>query len=166
KNWSISEDEFVQVGREEIGDSNLNFKMSGLEIKPSTLAGMIEEVRGLYERFVRFPTDGFEGAEVELNHRTDDGVELVGKVDAVYSAGEDGYRLVDWKTGDLGDVVHQLDFYTLLWALDRQSLPEVVEAISVSTGERHLASPTEERLVETINDVAGMVNELRAAWSR
>lgn len=160
----IQSSEFTRVCREEIGNSNLNFKMGGLEIKPSSLTGIIEEVRGLYDRFVRLPTAGFEGAEVSLSHQGDQGVELVGKVDAVYREEEKGVRLVDWKTGDLGEPEDQLGFYSLLWALTRGSIPVCVEAISVKTGDVHRTRPTEESVQRVAADVAAMVSHLRAAW--
>lgn len=161
----ISAEVFAQTCKQEIGDSNLNFKMGGLEIKPSTLNGMIEEVRELYERFVRFPMDGFEAAEVALSHQTEDGVEIFGTVDAVYREEISGHRLVDWKSGDLGDVADQLDFYSLLWALEKGEIPSAVEAVSVRTGERHHASPTEFDISRTAGEVAAMVSSLREAWA-
>lgn len=161
----IPADEFARTCKQEIGDSNLNFKMGGLEIKPSTLNTMIEEVRELYERFVRFPSDGFDAAEVPLRHETDDGVELVGTVDAVYREEIGGHRLVDWKTGELGDVEDQLGFYSLLWALENDQIPAAVEAVSVRTGERHHSSPTIDDVNRTANDVATMVTGIRVAWA-
>lgn len=163
---SIASDDFVQACREEIGGSNLVNKMGGLELKPSTLAGVIEEVRGLYERFVRFPQDGFEGTEVTLAVHPADGVELVGTVDAIYKEDLGGHRLVDWKTGELGEVHDQLNFYALLWALDRDEIPAYVEAVSVRTGERFRAEPTSNE-VEAVAIVVGeMVDTLRENWSR
>ena len=110
----IKSDEFAQACREEIGSSNLNHKLAGLEIKPSTLVGVIEEVRVLYDRFTRLPTEGFEGSEVDIKHQTDSGIELVGIVDAVYREDLGGHRLVDWKTGELGEPEDQLMFYAML----------------------------------------------------
>lgn len=161
----INSTDFAQACREEIGNSNLNFKMGGLEIKPSSLTGMIEEVRALYDRFVRHPTTGFEGSEVPLSHETGDGVELVGKVDAVYREEEQGFRLVDWKTGDLGDPEDQLGFYSLLWVLTKGEVPVCVEAISVKTGDVHRTYPTEESVQQVATGVASMVNYLRTAWN-
>lgn len=99
---SIDPDGFNQVCREEIGSSSLNMKMAALGLgKPSVLAPLIEEVQALYQRFRNVPVDGFVGAEVDLAAEPADGVNLVGKVDAVF--GDDsGPRLVDWKTGELG----------------------------------------------------------------
>jgi len=162
----IDAEEFDQACREEIGASTLNFKMGGLEIKPSSLSGMIEEVRGLYDRFVRFPGAGFEGSEVPLAHQTDGGVELVGKVDAIYREDVGGHRLVDWKTGELGDPVDQLRFYSLLWALERDEVPVCVEAVSVKTGESHRAHPTMEELEGVAAEVAAMAAEMRGSWNQ
>ena len=74
----ISSEEFVQACKEEIGASGLNNKLGSVGLKPSTLAGVIEEVRSLYERFIKLPGEGFEGSEVVLDFQNDDGVQLVG----------------------------------------------------------------------------------------
>lgn len=161
----ISSDEFVQACREEIGGSALNNKLAGLEMKPSVLAGVIEEVRGLYERFTKFPGDGFEGSEVQVDHETEDGVRLVGTVDAVYREDINGHRLVDWKTGELGEPQDQLMFYALLWALDRGEIPAYVEAVSVRTGERYRAVPSGNDVETVARDIAELVNGMRQAWS-
>jgi hypothetical protein len=160
----IGAEDFDQVCREEIGRSNLNHKMGGLELKPSSLGMIIEEVRALYTRFVQFPGEGFQGSEVEIAHRDDNGIELVGKVDAVYLTGPGDVRLVDWKTGDLGDPEHQLRFYALLWALDRDQIPVRVEAVSVLTGDIHRSEPTREMVEAVAAEVALMAGELRLAW--
>lgn len=161
----ISPDDFAQACREEIGSSGLNYKMSGLEMKPSVLNGLVEEVRGLYERFVNLPEEGFEGSEVELEHLTDDKIQLVGKVDAVYREDLGGHRLVDWKTGELGEPEDQLMFYALLWALQEEDVPSYVEAISVRTGERYRTVPSTADLQGVAGEVAELVNEMRTAWS-
>lgn len=161
----IASEEFVQACREEIGGSNLNHKLAGLEMKPSTLAGVIEEVRGLYERFTRLPSEGFEGSEVDLTHDADDGLELVGTVDAVYREDLGGHRLVDWKTGELGESEDQLMFYALLWALARDDVPAYVEAVSVRTGERYRAVPSAADVERVATEVGEMANEVRGAWA-
>lgn len=160
----IASEEFVQACREEIGGSSLNHKLAPLEMRPSALAGVIEEVRMLYERFTRLPGEGFEGTEVEMTHEADGGVELVGTIDAVYREDLGGHRLVDWKTGELGEPEDQLLFYALLWALDRDDIPAYVEAVSVRTGERYRAVPSSEDVARTAAEVAVLVNELRKAW--
>jgi hypothetical protein len=103
---------------------------------------VIEEIRDLYERFIRLPDEGFEGSEVSIDHETADGVVLVGTIDAVYREDLGGHRLVDWKTGEIGDSEDQLLFYSLLWALDRDELPAYVESVSVKTGERYRTVPS------------------------
>jgi hypothetical protein len=162
---AIGSDEFVQACREEIGGSSLNNKLAGLEMKPSTLAGVIEEVRGLYERFTKLPTEGFEGSEVDLVHEIDDGLKLVGTVDAVYREDLGGHRLVDWKTGELGEPEDQLMFYALLWALDHLEVPAYVEAVSVRTGERYRTVPSTFDVGRVAKEVAQLANEIRTAWS-
>lgn len=160
----IASGEFAQACKEEIGGSVLNNKLAGLELRPSALAGVIEEVRSLYERFTKMPADGFEGAEVNLRHRTDDMVELVGTIDAVYREDVGGFRLVDWKTGELGQPEDQLLFYALLWALEREEVPAYVEAVSVRTGERYRTVPSTEEVVELAGQVAALAEEVRRAW--
>lgn len=161
----IASDEFVQACREEIGGSNLNHKLAGLALKPSALAGVIEEVRGLYERFTKLPGEGFEGSEVVMGFENDDGIELVGTIDAVYREDLGGHRLVDWKTGEIGEAEDQLLFYSLLWALEREELPAYVEAVSVKTGERFRSVPTTEDVTRVAADVARLVDEVRGAWA-
>lgn len=162
---AISSEEFVQACREEIGGSALNNKLAGLEMRPSVLAGVIEEVRGLYERFTKMPTEGFEGAEVNLAYETNDEVELVGVVDAVYREDLGGHRLVDWKTGELGEPEDQLMFYALLWVLENDDLPSYVEAVSVRTGERYRTVPSSADMTRVASEVGEMANDVRRAWA-
>ena len=161
----IASEEFVQACREEIGGSNLNHKLAGLEMKPSSLAAVIEEVRGLYERFTRLPGEGFEGSEVAMEFLNDDGVQLVGKIDAVYREDLGGHRLVDWKTGEIGDAEDQLMFYSLLWALDKEEIPAYVEAVSVQTGERYRTVPSAADVSRIAAEVGELVDQMRKAWS-
>lgn len=151
-----------QACREEIG-SGMNAKMSSLGLRPSALAGIIEEVGELYERFKVLGSEGFEGAEVALEVLPADGVVLRGSVDAVFS-GDDGVRLVDWKTGSLGDPGLQLSFYALLWALERGEIPGRVEAVSVGSGERMEEVPTRAGLEATAARAAQVVTTLRESW--
>ncbi|MEA1903959.1 MAG: PD-(D/E)XK nuclease family protein [Actinomycetota bacterium] len=162
----ITSEEFVQACREEIGGSNLNHKLAGLEMKPSSLAAVIEEVRGLYERFIKLPEEGFEGSEVDLKFSTEDDLELVGTVDAVYREDLGGHRLVDWKTGELGDPEDQLMFYALLWALDSEDVPAYVEAVSVRTGERYRTVPTASDLERVATEVGELASQVREAWQK
>ena len=149
--------------RSEIGGSNLNYKLGALGLKPSELANLIDEVGAVYERFKKLPTEGFVGAEVAITVEPVENVTLVGSVDAVFM-GDGGVRLVDWKTGELGEVVDQLHFYALLWALEKQELPQLVEAVSVRTGERVSEVPNAGMVGDTARQVADMVGQLRAAW--
>jgi hypothetical protein len=162
----IADESFAQACREEIGDSNLNFKMGGLDLgRMTALQPLISEVRDLYARFVRFPADGFAGSEVELFHElADDRVSLVGKVDAVFVAERGRHRLVDWKTGELGDPDEQMGFYAMLWAVVHGELPLGVEAISVKTGAVHRAEPGWDDVGRVAAEVSEMVSGLRRAW--
>ncbi len=159
----IESQDLGQVCRSEIGGSNLNFKLGTLGLKPSELGNVIEEVGAIYERFKKMPVDGFLGAEVALMVEPAHNVTLVGSVDAVF-IDDQGVRLVDWKTGELGEVVDQLRFYALLWALEKEELPRMVEAVSVRTGERMTEVPDCGTVATTATQVADMVEQLRAAW--
>ena len=161
----ISDEEFVRACKEEIGGSNLNNKLAGLALKPSALAGVIEEVRGLYERFTKLPGDGFDGSEVTMEFENDDGVQLVGTIDAVYREDLGGHRLVDWKTGEVGDAEDQLMFYSLLWALDHEEVPAYVEAVSVKTGERYRTVPSADDVKRVADEIGRLVDEIRGAWN-
>jgi hypothetical protein len=111
------------------------------------------------------PGEGFEGAEVDLEYETDDEVELVGTVDAVYREELGGHRLVDWKTGELGQPEDQLLFYALLWVLRNDEVPAYVEAVSVRTGERYRTVPSSEDVSRIASQVAELANQVREAWS-
>ena len=158
-------DEFEQVCKEEIGSSNLNMKMGELGVKPGVLAALIEELRPIYERFRTYPTEGLVDAEVLLTAEPGYDVGLRGSVDAIFDEPGGGVRLVDWKTGELGDTAgDQLAFYSLLWLLERGELPARVEAISVGTGERFSQVPTPIEVEEVVAVVADLVSAIRAAW--
>lgn len=161
----IEPEALEQACREEIGASNLNYKLGAVGLKPSELGRVIDEVGAMYDRFRQFPTEGFRGAEVGIEVEPADGVMLVGSIDAVFEEGRE-VRLVDWKTGALGDVLDQLHFYALLWALARSELPAAVEAVSVRTGERVGEVPDRASVEETAARVADLVVRLRAAWAR
>ncbi len=161
----IGDEEFVQACKEEIGASNLNHKLGGLALKPSTLAGIIEEVRDLYQRFIKLPGEGFEGSEVVMGFDNGDGVELVGTIDAVYREDLGGHRLVDWKTGEVGEAEDQLMFYSLLWALEKEEIPAYVEAVSVKTGERYRTVPSTADVERVATEVGHLVDGVRNAWN-
>jgi hypothetical protein len=162
---AIQSEDFARVCKEEIGGSGLNNKLGALGNKPSELNAVIEEVRALYERFVKLPEEGFEGAEHSIEANPAEGVSLVGTVDAVYREDLGGHRLVDWKTGELGDPNDQLMFYALLWTLEHDELPAYVEAISVRTGERYKSVPSSVEMQATADDVGGMVSSVRESWT-
>lgn len=155
---------FDQVCKEEIGSTpSLNLSMGQLGLKPSQIPALVSEARELYERFVKLPAEGFQGAEVSLEVEPDRDVVLRGRVDAVFDdAGK--VRLVDWKTGRINEVETQLGFYALLWDLDRGALPAAVEAVSVKTGERQRSEPTVEAITALAGRVSTMVATVRAGW--
>jgi hypothetical protein len=107
----------------------------------------------------------FEGSEVSIEVTPSEGVDLVGTVDAVYREELGGHRLVDWKTGELGDPEDQLLFYALVWALDRGELPAYVEAVSVRTGERYRAVPSSGDVGRVAAELGDLVSAVRSAWA-
>jgi RecB family exonuclease len=143
---------------------NLNPKIGALGLRPSQLDAVICEVGDLYQRFKRLTVEGFRSAEVALEVEPADGVTLRGVVDAVFDQPGGGARLVDWKTGALGDVEDQLAFYVLLWALERHDLPARIEAVSVGSGERFGEVPDRAAAEETAQRVADLVSSLRSAF--
>jgi hypothetical protein len=161
----IASEAFEQVCKEEIGSTpSLNLSMGQLSLKPSQIPAVVSEARELYERFVKFPADGFQGAEVSLEVEPDRDVVLRGRIDAVFEdSGE--VRLVDWKTGRINEVDDQLGFYALLWGLEHGALPAAVEAVSVKTGERQRSEPTVDAVTALAGRVATMVSTVRAGWA-
>ena len=165
RDGEIPAEEFTQACREEIGAS-MNPKMASLGIRPGELRSIIEEAGSLYERFKSLQFDGFAGAEVAVEAEPAEGVRLLGKVDAIFDDPDYGVRLVDWKTGQIDPSTDdQLAFYSLLWAMDRDELPGVVEAISVKTGQRSEAVPTRADAELTAVRIAELVNAVRDAWA-
>ena len=164
----ILDEDFVAVCRQEIGKSeNLNYKLAGAGLgRMSVLEPVFQEVRDLYRRFVRLPTEGFAGSEVELDHEIEGSrLTLLGKIDAVFDDGGGKLRLVDWKSGALGEPEAQLGFYAMLWVLARGEMPARVEAFSVRSGEVYRAEPTWEGVEATAGEVAAMVSEMRVSWA-
>jgi hypothetical protein len=160
----IGSEDFARVCKEEIGStSRLNNTLGELRLNMGEVEGIIAEVRALYERFVKYPEAGFSGAEVNFEIAAAEGLELIGQIDAVFEE-ESGYRLVDWKTGALGEAEGQLLFYALLWILEKGEAPTVLEAISVKTGESHRVTPSFEEISRVAVAVGKMVDSLRAAW--
>lgn len=165
----ISDDEFVMACRQEIGSSsNLNFRLAEADLRRmSDLEPLFEEVRDLYRKFRRLPTEGFQEGEVSLEHEVPSAaVKLVGKIDAVFDDGDGRVRLVDWKTGGVHDPESQMGFYTALWALERHTLPHAVEAFSVGSGEVYRDEPTGEKVEALLSEVADMVSTLRRVWAK
>ena len=158
----IASADVEQACREEIGQA-LNPKVVALNLRPSELRRVTSEVGDLYDRFKRFPVDGFEAAEVFIEREPSQGLTLRGAVDAVFVDSEIGTRLIDWKTGQIGWADEQLSFYGLLWLLDRDELPGRVEVVSVASGERHEATPSLETIAATARDVARVASLLRTA---
>lgn len=157
----IPSDRFELACREEIGSGQLNYKVGSLGLKPSDLAGVISEVGEMYERFKRYPRDGFVDSEVFIELEPSSGVVVRGSIDAVFET--QGTRLVDWKTGQLGQSQEQLWFYAMLWALDRNELPDIIEAVSVTTGERWEMTPTSAGVARIASQVADLVTAMRHA---
>ncbi len=150
-------DDPEQTAREVIGSTTLNNKIAAAGLnRPSLLSPVISEASDLYRRFVKLPVDGFERAEVSLQHEVTDDVTLVGQIDAVFA----GPLLRDWKTGPLGDPLEQLLFYALVWCLEEGTLPRV-EAISLQTGESLTDRPTVSTLAAVATRVADLVNFVR-----
>ena len=163
-NGPIPADGISAACREEIG-GGMNMKLTSLGLKPSQLTAVIEEVGGLYQRFKQLGMEGFTGAEVGLEVVPAEGVLLRGSIDAVFDDGSAGTRLVDWKTGSLGDPAPQLAFYSLLWTMDRGEVPGRVEAVSVGSGERTDEVPTTAGVQATAVRVGRVITELRTTWS-
>ncbi|HZD23475.1 MAG TPA: PD-(D/E)XK nuclease family protein [Acidimicrobiia bacterium] len=161
----IDHDHFARACKAEIGGSNLNHKLGPLEMKPRRLDGVIEEVHALYQRFVNFPGEGFESSEETIDYEADGGVQFVGTIDAVFREDLGGHRLVDWKTGEIGEAEDQLMFYAFLWALDRDELPAYIEAVSVKTGERYHTVPSTGDVQRVADDVGHLVNGIRRSWN-
>jgi len=158
----IPKSDFAAACREQAG-SDLGNAMASLSMKPSEFKAITAEVEELYDRFRNVSTDGFDGAEVPIEYRTDDGTEFRGRIDAVYVS-DGGVRIVDWKTGSsLDDAVPQLDFYAMMWLKAYDELPGVMEALSLKTGEQRISHPTQQSVRETEVLVSNMVDAIGSA---
>lgn len=158
----IAAEDFTLVCRQEAG-THLGATMASLGMKPSEFRAMTAEVKELYGRFEQVPSEGFEGAEVQLESEPAVGITIRGRVDAVFADAE-GKRIVDWKTGSfLDDADPQLDFYAMAWQMANGSLPARMEALSLKTGEKHVSEPSEESIALTRESVAAMIEDLRGA---
>lgn len=164
----IREEGLIQTCRQEIGapEGHLNMKLAPLELnRPSRLAPVLAEVGDLYNRFKRFPTDGFLAAEVSLEVDVGSDVVLRGRVDAIFEDPSGSTVIIDWKTGAwLEDSEPQLEFYVLVWALERGEIPARAEAVSIQTGERIGIDPTPRQAEATALEIVLMIETLRAAF--
>ncbi len=156
----IADHEFDNVCRRAIGGSIINYKMANLGLGITGVRETIAEVGEMYQRFKKLPSDGFRASELHLEVPFTDDVTLLGRIDAVYDD-DGGVRLVDWKSGDLGEVAQQLNFYALLWWKDTGSVPETIEAFSVQSGEQFRAHPTDADVQATAAQVADLVRTIR-----
>jgi hypothetical protein len=163
RSGEIAPADFGRACKEEIG-SGMNPKLGALGMRPSQLQATIKEVGDLYERFKTLSAAGFDGAEVLVEVQPTGDLTLRGSIDAVFTE-PDGVRLVDWKTGGLFEAEQQLGFYAMLWALETNSLPARVEAVSIASGERISSEPTADDIWNTAVEVAEMVRELRGAFA-
>lgn len=161
---TVDPESFDRVCKEEIG-SSMNPKLGALGLKPSQLGGLIKEVGDLYEKFKVLSSGGFRAAEVLVEVEPQPDLTLRGSVDAVFDE-KDGVRIVDWKTGGLYETEVQLGFYAMLWTLAEGRLPQLVEAVSIGSGERISSRPTEEDIAATTQAVAALVTEMRAAFEQ
>lgn len=156
----IAEHEFDNVCRRAIGGSVINYKMANLGLGITGVRETIAEVGEMYQRFKKLPSDGFRASEIHLEADLVKDIVLLGRIDAVYDD-DGGVRLVDWKSGDLGDVAQQLDFYALLWYLDSGDLPTTIEAFSVQSGEQYRSHPSQATVAATAVRVAEMATTVR-----
>jgi RecB family exonuclease len=160
----IDPDAVAQACREEIG-KGLNAKLTAVGLKPSELGMVIQEVADLYKRFQALSVEGFRSAEVYIDADAGSRVTLRGRIDAVFDADDGGTRLIDWKTGQLGDAEDQLAFYALAWVANTGDRPSRIEALSVQTGERSEQTPSEESIQATAGAIGNLVDTVRTIFS-
>ena len=157
----IPSEEIPHACRVEIGSGNLNTKMNAVGLRSSSqLEPIFLEIASKYERFQTYPDTGFDSAELHVEVDPAEDVTLVGKIDAVFIEG-DTVRLVDWKTGGLGNPRAQLGFYALIWAYANERLPHEIEVVSLGTGERHTEPVTTEWLSEVAQQVSTLATIIR-----
>jgi hypothetical protein len=160
----IEPETIPHVCRVEIGQGRLSTKMNAVGLGSSTrLEPVFRSIAEKYERFQRYPQDGFRSAEHLIEVEPVEGVTLVGKIDAVFD-GEDGLRLVDWKSGGLGSPHTQLGFYALLWTLHGGTMPAEIEVVSLGTGERHAEPVTEAWMESVAVEVSDLATAIRRFW--
>ena len=160
----INASDVADVCRQEIG-KGLNAKLNSVGLKPPELRLVIQEVGALYERFRTFSAAGFRSSEVYVDVDAGTGVTLRGRIDAVFESDDGGTRLIDWKTGQLGDADDQLAFYALAWTAHTGDVPSLIEALSVQTGERTAQVPSERTVRRTAEDVGGLVDTVRTLFA-
>lgn len=161
----IEPETIPHVCREEIGQGRLNAKMNAVGLGSSSrLEPVFASISEKYERFQRYPQEGFHSAEHLIEVEPVDGVTLVGKIDAVFE-NTGGLRLVDWKSGDLGSPRVQLGFYALIWTLHSGTTPGEIEVVSLGTGERHAEPVTEAWMQSVAATVSDLASEIRRFWS-
>ena len=157
----IEPETIPHVCRVEIGQGRLNAKMNAVGLGSSArLEPVFASIAEKYERFQRYPQDGFRSAEHQIEVEPVDGVTLVGKIDAVFEHGG-GLRLVDWKSGELGSPRTQLGFYALIWTIHSGTMPTEIEVVSLGTGERHAEPVTEEWMRSVAETVSGLASVIR-----
>ena len=161
----IEPETIPHVCRVEIGQGRLNAKMNAVGLGSSArLEPVFASIAEKYERFQRYPQEGFRSAEHQIEVEPVDGVTLVGKIDAVFDNGG-GLRLVDWKSGELGSPRTQLGFYALIWTLHSGAMPSEIEVVSLGTGERHAEPVTEAWMRSMAVTVSDLASEIRRFWT-
>lgn len=150
--------DFERVCRAEIGGSQLNWKMAGLGLGPADIRQIIEDTTRTYQRWRQLKPTG--AGEVPLMFQLEDDLVFVGTIDNV-AGSPDSPRLIDWKTGELGDAEQQMAFYAWLWWLTGRAMPATIEAMSVATGERFEQWVDRQLIADTELQVAQMVADLR-----
>lgn len=161
----IEPETIPHVCRIEIGQGRLNTKMNAVGLGSSTrLEPVFRDIAEKYERFQRYPQEGFAAAEQLVEVEAAPDVMLVGKIDAVFED-DTGLRLVDWKSGGLGDPRSQLGFYALVWTLHTGLMPAGIEVVSLGTGERHSEPVTEDWMSAVAADVSDLASVIRRFWA-
>jgi hypothetical protein len=157
----IEPETIPHVCRVEIGQGRLSTKMNAVGLGSATrLEPVFRDIAEKYERFQRYPQEGFTVAEQLIEVEAAPDVTLVGKIDAVFED-DAGPRLVDWKSGGLGAPRSQLGFYALLWTLHTGVMPAEIEVVSLGTGERHSEPVTDEWMSSVANEVSELASVIR-----
>ena len=161
----IEAETIPHVCRVEIGQGRLNAKMNAVGLGSSSrLEPIFASIAEKYERFQRYPQEGFQSAEHLIEVEPVEGVTLVGKIDAVFDRGG-GLRLVDWKSGELGSPRTQLGFYALIWTIHSGTMPSEIEVVSLGTGERHAEPVTEAWMKVVATAASDLATEIRTFWT-